>query len=134
MVTAMRVMPDTNVLTSAALFPDSKFSLALADAMQEHTLVICSYILEELQEVFDRKFPDKVQQLDTFLSSLAYELCSTPDIRSDTPAMRDEDDRPILQAAIDSDVDVVLTGDKDFHAIGLDYPKIISPADFFTHP
>jgi len=125
-------MPDTNVLTSAALFPGSRFTTALFKAMHEHTLVICTYILEELKEVFDRKFPHKGVQLDDFLSKLAYEQCPTPEAGNDTPAMRDEDDRPILQAAIDANVDVILTGDKDFHAIDIVRPRIVSPADFFN--
>ena len=128
----MRVMPDTNVLTSAALFPDSKFASALIQAMQEHTVVVCTYTIEELHEVFDRKFSDKVGHLNAFMSKLSYELCSTPEITDKTPAMRDEDDRPILQAAIDADVDIVLTGDKDFHVLGLVRPRILAPSEFFN--
>ena len=47
-------------------------------------------------------------------------------------SMRDEDDRPILQAAIETVADAILTGDKGFHALDLDMerPKIISPSDF----
>jgi len=124
-------MPDTNVIVSAALFPNSKFSLSLLHAMREHTLVICTYILEEVQDVFDRKFPDKVEQLSSFLSNMAYELCDTSMVKPETPEMRDEDDRPILQAAIDADVDVILTGDKDFRVLDIVRPKILSPAEFF---
>ena len=36
----MRIMPDTNVMVSAALFPNSKAARALSKAMQEHTLVV----------------------------------------------------------------------------------------------
>jgi len=125
-------MPDTNVLVSAALFPNSQFTSALLKAMQEHTLVICDYITEEAREVFDRKFPEKLDRFDGFLSSLAYELCATPQINPDTPAMRDEDDRPILQAAIDEDVDVILTGDKDFLVLDIVKPRILAPAEFFS--
>jgi len=64
-------MPDTNILISAALFPNSTPALALTYAMQKHTLVICTYILEELQSVFTRKFQAKMGRLDLFLSSLS---------------------------------------------------------------
>lgn len=124
----MRIIVDTNILISAALFPDSRVSACLLRAMSEHTLVICTYVLEEVQEVFSRKFPNKTARLDAFLSNLAYELCYTPLVTSQTPEMRDADDRPILQAAIDTEADAILTGDKDFHALSLDHPLIFSPA------
>lgn len=79
-----------------------------------------------------RKFPHKKIQLDALLSNLAYELCYTPSINSSTPYMRDENDRPILQAAIDAEVDAILTGDKDFHALDIEHPKIISPANMLS--
>jgi len=125
-------MCDSNVLVSAALYPNSKVSHALFKAMQEHTLIICTYVLEELQAVFAKKFPDKAVQLDAFLSKLAYELCYTPRVNSDTPNMRDANDRPILQAAIDADVDAIITGDNDFHALDIKKPVIISPAEFLN--
>jgi len=122
-------MIDTNILVSAALFQNSKTAQALSLAVQNHTLIICTYVLEEVQSVFKRKFPDKTAGLDYFLSKLAYELCYTSKINDKTPKMRDEDDRPILQAAIDAGADAILTGDDDFHALDINYPKIISPAD-----
>jgi putative PIN family toxin of toxin-antitoxin system len=126
----MRIMLDTNVLVSAAIQPNSKTARALWQAMQEHTLIVCTYVLDELQDVFARKFPGQKAQLDSFLSKMAYELCYTPRVNPNTPTMRDEDDRPILQAAIDAEADAILTGDGDFHALALDRPIILSPADF----
>ena len=126
----MRIIVDTNVLVSAALFPNSKTELALFAAMREHTLLICTYVLEEAQSVFVRKFPHKLTQLDILLSKLAYEICYTPQVKASTPGMRDENDRPILQAAIDAEADIILTGDNDFHALGLERPLILSPAEF----
>ncbi len=127
----MRIAVDTNILVSAALFPNSKTATALFKAMQEHTLLICTYVMEEAQDVFARKFPHKAAHLDILLSKLAYELCYTPNVKADTPDMRDEDDRPILQAAIDAEADAILTGDNDFRALDIERPAIISPADFY---
>ncbi len=102
----MRIAIDTNVLISAALFPSSKTQTALFKALREHTLLICTYVLEEAQEVFARKFPHKTSQLDVLMSKLTYEICYTPKVSGKTPSMRDENDRPILQAAIDTDADI----------------------------
>ncbi len=126
----MRIAVDTNVLISAALFPNSKTEAALFKAMREHTLLICTYVLEEAQSVFARKFPHKTAHLDILLSKLAYELCYTPAVKADTPHMRDEDDRPILQAAIDAEADAILTGDNDFRALNIERPAIMPPTVF----
>ena len=122
-----RIMVDANVLVSAALFPNSATARSLTVAVKEHQLLICDYVLEEVHSVFERKFPDKIESLDTFISKLAYERCDTPSADDNTPDMRDDDDKPILQAAINANADIILTGDKDFHALNVEQPKIMSP-------
>ncbi len=46
--------------------------------------------------------------------------------------IRDAKDQPILNAAIISDVDVILTGDKDFLSLDLEHPKCLTAAQ--SHP
>lgn len=51
----------------------------------------------------------------------------------DTEALiRDVMDRPILRAAINADVDVLLTGDKDFLESDVIKPKIMTAAEFIN--
>ena len=40
-------------------------------------------------------------------------------------------DQPILNAAIVSDVDIILTGDKDFLSLEMEHPKCMTVAQFF---
>ena len=44
--------------------------------------------------------------------------------------IRDTNDRAIMRAAIACNVDVILTGDKDFLESGIQHPKIMTAADF----
>jgi len=74
----MRIMIDTNVLISAVLFPNSQISLLIKKVTETHVLILCSYIIDELYEVFHRKFKDRIHLLDKFLYKLAYELIYTP--------------------------------------------------------
>lgn len=39
-------------------------------------------------------------------------------------------DQPIVDAAISGGVDIILTGDKDFHALGLVEPRVLDPRAF----
>jgi hypothetical protein len=62
---------------------------------------------------------------------LPYELIYTP--KQPKPKLfeiRDEKDYPVLYSAITEDVDVFITGDRDFDGLGLKKPEIISPAGF----
>jgi predicted nucleic acid-binding protein len=44
--------------------------------------------------------------------------------------IRDISDRPILRAAIAANVDVIITGDKDFLESGVSKPRIMTAAEF----
>ena len=44
--------------------------------------------------------------------------------------IRDEKDLPILVSAIIGDVDMFITGDKDFHCVDIEKPQIVFTKDF----
>ena len=44
--------------------------------------------------------------------------------------IRDAKDQPILNAAIVSGVDMILTGDKDFLSLDMEHPKCMTVAQF----
>ena len=44
--------------------------------------------------------------------------------------IRDAKDQPILNAAIVSDVDIILTDDKDFLSLDMEHPKCMTVAQF----
>jgi putative PIN family toxin of toxin-antitoxin system len=128
----MRIMTDTNILISAILFPSSIAKRILERIVVEHQLVLCSYIIDELHKVFERKFWDKIEVLEPFLSELSFELVYTPKMFAvdEYPSIRDKNDLPILVSAILSDVDIFITGDKDFHSIDIEKPQIVTLKDF----
>lgn len=47
--------------------------------------------------------------------------------------VRDANDRPIMRAAVVAEVDVILTGDKDFLESGIVEPKIMNAVEFLAH-
>jgi putative PIN family toxin of toxin-antitoxin system len=130
----MRVLIDTNVLISAALFPQSTPAQAFWKAnTYPFQAVICEQNLDEMKRIFTKKFPDKLQALESFISNslLSIEIVDTPEIPvEEERSIRDMMDRPILRSAIVSGVDIILTGDKDFLESGIDHPRIMTPSDF----
>ena len=127
----MRVMLDTNVLVSAIIFPNSQMESLILKVSLDYQLVISSYVINELLDVTKRKFPDKVKNIDQFLTRFPYELVYTPQEQDYTLfSISDKDDYPVLYTAIIEDVDVLVTGDSDFMDIEIEKPEIISPAAF----
>ncbi len=63
-----------------------------------------------------------------------HELVYTPVFleKDEFPAMRDVYDYPILATAILEDVDVLITGDKDFVVVDIDRPEIVTPTEFLS--
>ena len=96
--------------------------------------VISDQVIDELKRIFDRKFPHRRTSLDTFLESLfsTVTIIATPDKEERSErAIRDVKDRPILRAAINADIDIFITGDKDFLESGLKEPRIMTAAEFY---
>ena len=102
-------MLDTNVLISALLFPGSKMDTLMNCIFTRHQLVLSSYVVEELKNVVKRKFPNKEHVINKLLVAMSYEFVYTPIIE---------------------DVDILITGDKDFNDIDIEKPEIMTPTEF----
>ena len=127
----MRVMIDTNIMISALLFPSQQMNTLLYKITTKHQLVLSSYVVDELMQVTRRKFPGKVEAMDQLLSRIPYELVYTPEHPTQGLfEIRDEKDYPVLYSAISEDVDVFITGDKDFDGLDLEKPEILSATQF----
>jgi len=124
----MRVMIDTNVIVSAVYNPKSKPSYVLRHVCENDELVLCDYIISECYDVIMRKFPHHARAFDKLLASLGYELVAAP---REGLTMTDPKDSPILNAAIISDVDVIISGDKHFLSLNMERPEVLSPSQYF---
>ena len=72
----MRIMLDTNVLISMLVF--KSFNAVIDKITQKYSIVLCSYVIDELHEVIERKFPNKQKDIEKFLMKLPFELVYTP--------------------------------------------------------
>ncbi len=129
----MRVMLDTNVFISMIFFPSAQTRELAKRLTDGHQIVVCDYVIEEMRLVVDRKFPTKRKCLNQFFRELPFELVYTPkaiDI-SGFPDMRDVKDSPILATAILENIDVFITGDKDFLVLeDVESPEIMTMTEF----
>lgn len=93
-----------------------------------HEIVLCDRNIAELSEILKRKAPELLPDAAVLLAELSYELI--PAVEHAEKLIRDAKDQPILNAAIVSDVDIILTGDKDFLCLEIDRPKCMTAAQF----
>jgi predicted nucleic acid-binding protein len=125
-------MLDPNILISATMFPSKKMNTFIDLLANGHHVMLCTYCLEEYLDVMQRKFPSAIRQASIFLLRLPYTILQTPavDLLDGDVTIRDEDDYPVLMSAILADVDVLITGDKDFSEVAIDRPEIMTPTEF----
>ena len=129
----MKIMVDANIIVSAILFPQSIVSEAVKHMVSNYKLTLSQYTIDEIKEVFDKKFPHKINEMERFMEKLPYELFSLKKINNKKyPHIRDIDDIPMLANAIESNVDLLITGDKDFDEIIIQRPKIITPRKYIN--
>jgi len=128
----MRIMLDTNVLLSTAIFRSKNMAHMLGWICQEHQLVLSSYVVGECYEVVQRKRPVLVSALDRFFEALPFELVHTPQTLPNHGlfTIRDCDDEKVLYTAITANADVLITGDKDFMDVLIEKPEILTPRQF----
>jgi putative PIN family toxin of toxin-antitoxin system len=123
-------MLDANVLLSALVFGSAKMATLLEIVAEKHTMVLPSHIIEEFRSVVTRKSPKYNDAVDAFFAKLSYEMTYTPTWQEYMPDIRDKKDRPLIAAAILSDIDILITGDKDFYSVDMERPLVLKPADF----
>ena len=127
----MRILVDTNILISAVLFPRSKPAAALLHTAENHEMVLCDQNLTELRKVLNRKAPQALPDAEVLLTELSYDLI--PSAPYAGKLIRDAKDQPILNAAILYDIDIILTGDKDFLSMDIARPKCMTVAQFLDN-
>ena len=135
----MKVMFDTNVLFPAWLYLGGVCAKAYKKAIKDkdYTVVECTHCIEEFLNKCNKKFPEDMPKIQLFLTDILTktELIKTPPDSEKTPEeelIRDVKDRPILRAAVAANVDIIVTGDKDFLNSGIKNPKILTPVEFIN--
>ena len=124
----MRILVDTNVLVSTLLFPKSIPSFALEHIINHHDLFLCQQNIDELNRVIGKIAPELLGNIKEYLESLPFRLLQNGP-QSNTK-LRDETDQLILDAAIAYHIDIVVTGDMDFLAIGLTKPECMTARQY----
>ncbi len=127
----MRIMLDTNILISIAIFNSDTLMKMLNHICKNEQLILSTYILDELEYVILKKFPNHYKAMIDFLNRLNYEVYNSPnELGTISYGLRDPKDIPVLNSAIKSKVDIFISGDKDFEKIDFKKPKIMTSKEY----
>ena len=127
----MKIMVDANIIISAVLFPKSIISETLKHIVSNYKIILSQYTIDEINMVFNNKFPHRTGEMNKYFEKLPYELFVLKKIdEKKYPAIRDIGDIPVLAHAIESNADIFITGDKDFEEIKTRKPKIMKPKEY----
>ncbi|MCL1999226.1 MAG: putative toxin-antitoxin system toxin component, PIN family [Turicibacter sp.] len=128
----MKIMLDTNVLFSGLVY-GGKVAPAVVEYVSKHyDLYLSEYAVNELKKATLNKTPHQATKINEILAKLNYTLVKLPleDPPDEYFNLRDPNDIPILQAAVDEDMDILITGDKDFEDVIIKKPQIMNMSTF----
>ena len=98
-----------------------------------YELLVSKYVDDEFKSKLELKWPDKAQKVYSLYHTLPFLFCESTEEKLGN--LRDEKDIPVLSDAIFYEVDIILSGDKDFLEADLEHPQVFSPSmlyDFLT--
>lgn len=121
----MKILLDTNVLISAFIFGGQTGTLLNMLFESDHELYVSDYIDKEFKDKLEKKWPQKAEKVYSLYHKLNINFCnSTEEVLG---KLRDKKDEPVLSDAIHHQIDVILSGDRDFLEAELERPLIYSP-------
>lgn len=135
----LRVVLDTNVLLSGIAYPASVPGKIMSAWRHGSVDVLLSvYILDELRRVLPRlnnRHGLTLAEIEDLVDALSFQAEVIEPLASVEPDLRDIDDLPVLGTLLaalkTSDVDYLITGDKDLLVMAERYP-IVTPAIFWS--
>ena len=127
----MRVFLDTNALISAFITRGLCADI-FRIILSEHDLILSTHVLSELEVVLKQKIILPQNQITSILKFLrTFEIVTNHTLPKKIE-LRDENDIPVLAAALNSLSDIIVTGDKDLLDVSDKYGiKIVNPRIFF---
>lgn len=127
----MRVFLDTNILVSAAA-TRGLCADVLREVLASHELLTSLGVLSELRRVLRTKFAVDQDLIDDFIWLMRQDTLLARPGQLPSVEIQDQDDLPILSAAISAGADVFVTGDKEILDVGqIGELAILSPRQFW---
>lgn len=113
----LRVMVDANILIAGTGWPRFPYEVLKHAVQGDFILVLSPLVIEEARLHIKRLILDMLERFEIFLWESDYEEVAAPtveEVAANAHLIRDPKDIPVALAAINSQVDCLVTQDKDF--------------------
>ena len=127
-------MLDSNVIFSAFYLPNSFVANIVKHIKKNHEIVLSRYILDEVRDNFQEKYPNVYENIKNVIDYLPDCVVDFDNIvPAKYPYIKDQKDLPILAFAIESNVDILITGDTHFDIAKniMQIPRILKPREYY---
>ena len=128
----MKIFFDTNIIISAYYFKGNERKALLKTINSNHTPVISTQVVSEIQEVMENKFDEKEDDIEDFLERLLADVNLGRDHRMEVD-IEDEPDRYIIGSAVKADCDFLVTGDKGIQDCEIEEIRIIDAKELLKN-
>lgn len=111
-----RVMLDANVLFAGLLWPRWPYEVLQHGIHGDIRLVLTPLVVEQVRQALSARFAGELERFEAFLRQLSYEEAPDPaaaDVAQSRHLVRDPTDVPVALAAIQAQVDYLVSEDKD---------------------
>lgn len=113
----LRVMVDANILIAGTGWPRFPYEVLQHAVLGDFQLVLCPYIIAEARRHIDRVILEMRAQFEQILATCQFEEVPNPSlaqVEANADLVRDVKDIPVALAAINAQVDCLVTQDRDF--------------------
>jgi predicted nucleic acid-binding protein len=110
-------MVDANILIAGTGWPRFPYEVLQHAVQGDFILVLSSLVIKEARLHIKRLIPDMLERFEVFLQGSGYEEVAAPsdkEVAANADLVRDPKNVPIALAAINAQVDFLVTQDKDF--------------------
>jgi len=109
-------MLDANVLFAGILWPRWPYEVLQHGIQGDFQLVLTPLVIEQVRRTISARFASETERFEEFLSELAFEEARDPspaEAAKHQDLVRDPTDVPVALAAINAQVDYLVSEDKD---------------------
>jgi len=127
----VKIFLDTNVLVSSVATRGLCSDL-MREIFSYHQLVISPELLKEIEHVLDNKLGLPKTLIYEFIDMIKQDSVVSHSIKNFDIVINDKSDLPILSSALNGEVEIFVTGDKELLEIKkINNMKIISPREYW---
>jgi putative PIN family toxin of toxin-antitoxin system len=112
----LRVFVDANILVAGTVWPRWPYEVLQHALKADFKLVLSPYVLTEARRTLAARFPREMDRFEEFLIACDYETADNPTadaVAAHAGLVRDIADVPVVLAAIEAQVDCLVSEDKD---------------------